>query len=191
MALRRAAALDQLRTIRQHVATTLTVFRFAENLHILVLEFPSLIEQARMLNRVAALVEKADAPRGRVLDDDALATLIRANGYTPETFYFGHNYRAADLARFFRLARRDGIRLNASERRLHDLLHYEGWDKQDVNDALISIPPVGHPSWLGLAARATILHHELSHGEYFSVAAYSKYSGWFWKHVLVSCSESF
>ena len=45
--------------IGRHVTTSLTVFRFADNPHILVLDFASLHEQGKMLNRVAAFVEKA------------------------------------------------------------------------------------------------------------------------------------
>ncbi len=44
--------------IGAHVATSLTVFRFAANPHILVLDFASLHEQGMMLNRIAAFVEE-------------------------------------------------------------------------------------------------------------------------------------
>ena len=47
--------------IGQHIPTALTVFRFADNPHILVLDFASLHEQGKMLNRMAAFVEKARA----------------------------------------------------------------------------------------------------------------------------------
>src|SRR6185437_6671916 len=45
----------------------LTVFRLAENPKIVVLDFASLREQGLMLNRVAALIEKAKLPHDRLL----------------------------------------------------------------------------------------------------------------------------
>src|SRR5690242_14202724 len=60
-------------TIRDHVATGLSIFRFAENPRILVLDFASLRDQGRMLNRVAALEEKSELPHDRVLSDTELA----------------------------------------------------------------------------------------------------------------------
>ena len=47
--------------IGAHVPTSLTVFRLADNPRILVLDFASLHEQGKMLNRVAAFAEKARA----------------------------------------------------------------------------------------------------------------------------------
>ncbi len=44
-----------------------TVFRFAPNPRILVLDFASLLDQGRMLNRIAALVEKSGLPHDRLL----------------------------------------------------------------------------------------------------------------------------
>ena len=90
--------------ISQHVTTALTVFRFADNPAILVLDFASLHEQGKMLNRVAAFVEKARLPHDRVLTDSELNAAIQAKGDTVETYYFGHDYAAASLARFFALA---------------------------------------------------------------------------------------
>ena len=77
------------------------MFRFADNPAILVLDFASLHEQGKMLNRVAAFVEKARLPHDRVLTDSELDAAIQAKGDTVETFYFGHDYAAASLARFF------------------------------------------------------------------------------------------
>ena len=92
--------------ILDHIAVGLTVFRFAANPRILVLDFASLHEQGLMLNRVAALVEKAGLPRDRVLTDAELTAAIAASGDTIDTYYYGHDYSAAALARFFALADR-------------------------------------------------------------------------------------
>src|SRR5580698_9737528 len=56
-------------TILAHVAEHLTVFRFAANANIVVLDFPSLRMQGEMLNRIASLTEKAGLPHNRVLND--------------------------------------------------------------------------------------------------------------------------
>ncbi len=159
----------------------LTIFRFASNPRVLVLDFPDLAAQGRMLNRVAALVEKAGLPRDRVLNDTELAAAIAASGATPATYYYGHDYRAADVLRFFALADKDRIALNADEQRLRALARAAGWNTADPVGALISLPSgaAGNPD-LDASARATILRHELSHGEYFTNPAYAAYVRGFW-----------
>src|SRR5215831_15291531 len=100
---------------------------------ILVLDFASLRRQGLMLNRVAALIEKAAEPRDRVLSDGELDQAIRAHGDTVETYYYGHDYRASDLARFFALADRDGVRLTAEEQTLRSLLRQERFLEPGAN----------------------------------------------------------
>jgi hypothetical protein len=170
--------------ILAHRNDTLAIFRLAANPAVLVLDFPSLAEQGRMLNRIAALVEKAGLPRDRVLDDAALEAAIRNGGGTPETFYYGHNYRAVDLARFFDLADRGGVRLNAEEERLRALLRDIGWLAPGVNAALVSVPHAGVEPWLDMRARAAMLRHELSHGEFFTNPAYAAQVWRFWREML-------
>jgi hypothetical protein len=170
--------------IRNHVPDSLTVFRFAANPKILVLDFPSLRDQGLMLNRVAALVEKAGLPHDRVLTDPELDAAIRARGDTVETFYYGHDYSAAELARFFELADRDHVELTAQEQTLRALLQQEGWLDSRALGALISLPRVGADPKVTPAARAAILRHELAHGEFFSMLAYAAYTRGFWQSVL-------
>ena len=93
------------------------MFRFASNPKILVLDFASLLTQGRMLNRVAALVEKSGLPHDRVMTSFEIAAAIKASGDTVETFYYGHDYDAASVIRFFALADRDNIRLDPEEDR--------------------------------------------------------------------------
>jgi hypothetical protein len=162
----------------------LNVSRFAENPAVVVLDFASLTTQARMLNRVAAFVEKAGAPHDHVLDDAALAGVIRASGAAPETYYYGHDYRAPDLVRFFRLADRDQVRLTAEESWLRELLGRLGWLAGEASGALITLPRVGAEGLIDPAMRHVILHHELSHGEYFTNPDYAAYSALFWNQVL-------
>jgi hypothetical protein len=172
--------------IRAHVAERLTVFRFAPAPAVVVLDFPTLAMQGAMLNRVAALVEKAGLPRDRVLDDAALAAAIRASGDTPETYYFGHDYAAAALARFFALADAGRIALNPAEEWLRALLRQLGWFAPGAVGALITLTRVPQQAVAALdaAARATILHHELSHGLFFTSAAYATYVQRFWDTAL-------
>lgn len=162
----------------------LTIYRFAPNPHVLVLDFPSLRQQGLMLNRIAALVEKAGQPRDRLLTDTELDTAIRSSGETIESYYYGHDYRAADLVRFFALANRDHIPLTLEEEQLRGLLRQEGWLSAEALGALISIPRAGTAKFLDAAARATILHHELSHGEYFTNPAYAYFTRHFWEAVM-------
>ncbi|HET6196316.1 MAG TPA: hypothetical protein VFE12_11195, partial [Acetobacteraceae bacterium] len=171
-------------TIRDHVATGLTIFRLADNPHILVLDFASLREQGQTLNRVAAFVEKAGLPHGRVLTDGELDAAIRAQGDTVETFYFGHDYSAASLSRFFDLADIQRIELGAPEEKLRALLRQEGWLNAGAVGGLISVPAVGSDPRITATARAAILRHELSHGEFFSNPAHAEYVHNFWLREL-------
>jgi len=170
-------------------ATDPTVFRFAPNPKILVLDFASLLEQGRMLNRVAALVEKSGLPHDRVLTSFEIAAAIRARGDTVETFYYGHDYDAGSVRRFFALADRDNIRLVSEEDRLGWLIRQAGWFEPNARAALISIPQVGADAHVSRAARATILHHELSHGEYFTNPAYVAFVHQFWTQTLTTAER--
>jgi hypothetical protein len=163
-----------------HLPTSLTVFRFAGNPRILVLDFASLYEQGKMLNRVAAFVEKAGLPHDRVLTDDELDAAIRAQGDTVETFYLGHDYAAASLARFFALADSERVVLDPQEEKLRALLRQEGWLATDARAGLISLPAVGSDPRITPPARTAILRHELSHGEFFSNPDYAEYVRKFW-----------
>ena len=170
--------------ISEHVATSLTVFRLADNPRVLVLDFASLREQGEMLNRVAALVEKAGMPRDHVLTDSELDAAIHANGDTVETFYLGHDYAASALARFFERADSQRITLDPQEEKLRTLLREEGWLTEDVTAGLISLPAVGSDPRITASVRGAILRHELSHGEFFSNPAYAEYVHDFWlKHL--------
>ena len=172
--------------IREHVATGMMVFRFAPNPRIIVLDFASLRQQGLMLNRIAAFIEKAHMPHDRVLTDAELDKAIRDGGDTVETYYYGHDYSAAELARFFTVADRQGVRLNDEEERLRRLLRQLDWLASGAQGGLISIPRVGADEKVTPSARATILHHELSHGEYFSNPTYAAYVHRFWADVLTA-----
>ena len=163
-------------------SASLSMFRLAENPAILVMDFPSMRDQARMLNRVAVLVETRGQPHDRVLGDDALEKAIRSTGAEPDNFYDGHDYRAGDLVRFFALADRDGIRLNPDELRLRDLLRTLGWTDAGAVGALITIPTLG--AGIDSPARTSILRHEISHGQFFTDPNYAAFTQRFWQTEL-------
>jgi hypothetical protein len=173
------ASIPQIEARR---GTTPALFRLQEDPAVLVLDFPGLHVQAQMLNRVAALIEKADMPRDRVVAEAELDAHIRATGGDPDAYYYGHDYRAADLARFFRLAADQNIPLNPSEIWLRDRLARFGWLQQAAVGALISIPGVG--AGIDATSRTTIFRHELSHAVYFTDPAYVALTQHLWTGML-------
>lgn len=175
--------------ILAHQATAPTIFRLAENPHVFVVDFPSLASQGAALNRVAALVEKVGQPRDRVLDDGALAHAIAASGDTPDTYYYGHNYRGRDLERFFALADRDGIALTPEEAwlreaaaRLRRLL------PSSEDFALISVPGLGQR--VDPAMRRAILHHEIGHGHFFTDARFAAHVARIWRETFTEAERA-
>lgn len=158
--------------------------RLAENRDILVITFASLAAQGEAMNRLAAFVEKAGQPRNRVLNDYELAT---ATAPDPETYYLGHDYDAAALRRFFALADRDAIRLNAAEEELRRLLTQEGLLAAGATGALVTAAAPGPE--LDEAARRAVLWHEMSHGEYFTRPAYADWTRRFWRETLTDAER--
>lgn len=161
---------------------------------VLVIEFPDLEAQGQAMNRVAALLEKAGAPRDTVLDDAALQALIRRSGDLPATFYQGHDYRANGLQRFFRLAERQGVALNPVERRLRDLLVRWKLLSRDTRrasaQALVTFTAPDARSGAGVGVeidaqrRTAVFEHELSHGRYFTDPAYRARCAAFWRQRM-------
>ena len=178
------------RQILADVPNHLTVFRFAANPRIVVLDFPSLRMQGLMLDRVAALIEKAGLPRDRVVSEAELLAAVHAHGDTISTYYYGHDYSAADLARFFALAKQDHVTLNPQERRLRALMSQLGWFAPGVQAGLITLPREGANPYVTQEARSVILSHELSHGEFFSDPAYAAYVRHFWAHTLTASERA-
>lgn len=178
------------RQILAEAPATLAVFRYASNPNIVVLDFPTLREQGLMLDRVAALVEKAGLPRERVVSWAELLAKIHAHGDTVGTYYYGHDYSAAALARFFALARQDHRHLNAQEQRLHALLVQLGWLRPGVTAGLITLPKAGANRYVTPIALDVILTHELSHGEFFSNPAYAAYVYRFWQDGLTAAQRA-
>ena len=177
---------------------TLELYHPDGNERILFLKFPSLAEQARMLNRVAAFVEKKGAPKDRVMSGAELADFIKGSGTEPEDFYLGHDYAARDLARFFAEAAHDQETLNPDEELLRRILIAEkairpvggGYEAEMPPKAAISYAEHSRPGRTDQAEpdyaslRCTVAEHELSHGVYFTQARYSASVGKFWRHGM-------
>jgi hypothetical protein len=158
----------------------LALFRLAAAPKILVLSFPSLHQQALTLDRVGAFVEKAGMPHDRVLSSAELADRLAQVGEDFDTFYYAHDYRAADLARFFAAADAGHVALDADERGLEALLGREAMLQGSNPGAIISVPPLSQHPPIDARARAAILRHEVSHGVYFTDPPYAAYTAHFW-----------
>jgi hypothetical protein len=165
---------------------TTKISHLAADPDIVVIDFPTLADQGLTLNRVAALIEKAGLPRDRVLNDSELNQAITTAGDTVETYYYGHDYQAADLAKFFTLADADNISLNPHEFWLKTLLTQLGWLSGDnltpnTTGAIITLPAATPP--IDQHMRAVILHHEISHGAFYTIPAYASYATNFWNSL--------
>ena len=178
------------------------VSRMRGNPAVLVIEFPSLLAQGEACNRMAALLEKNGSQRDRVLDDSALRRLIEAGGDNAATFYLGHDYDAEGLARFFNTAQTQGVTLNPAELRLRQLLvdarlllrQAQAGDapyRSAGNGALVSFsaqqaddPKTRPDESVDAPRRASVLRHELSHGEFFTRAEYRDHCWNFWRRLL-------
>lgn len=165
------------------------VYRLVENPRILLIDFPSLAEQGRAMNRLAALIEKSGMPHDRVLSEAEMATAIP----NPDTYYFAHDYAATSLARFFSLAEAETQPLNQQERDLLALLvgarviertasGYVAAKPEMAVVTLVQPEPAGET--VDAALRDTMLHHEVSHGEFFTNPAYRAHSERFWRERM-------
>ena len=157
--------------------------------YVVVIDFPSLASQGQTLDRVAAFVEKAGTPRNRVLDDQELLAAILQSGAQPDTYYYGHDYQVADLARFFTLADAEGIKLNPWEQWLRRLLYQSGWLQPGARGAIISLAAAGGA--LTADMRPVILHHEISHGAFFTEPVYRAYAENFWFTLPADARDKF
>lgn len=190
--------MDAAELLRQPGAPNWRLARWRGNPQVLVLEFPDLAQQGAAMNRVAAFIEKAGAPRDRVLSNDDLARLIARNGDNAQTFYQGHDYVAEHLARFFSLARAQQQALNPAEQRLLDLLLEKrvllaegaGYTAQGLQ-AIVTFtqpqaddPRTPQDEAVDSRRRESVLLHELSHGLFFTNRPYREHCWRFWREGL-------
>ncbi len=171
-------------------ADSVIVSRFEPNPHILVLDFPNLAAQGRAFNRIAAFLEKRGISRDHVLDDKELAAAIAEDNSTVETYYYGHDYRQADIVRFFATADRQKMTLSPAEQDLRALLGREGLLSATTDEAVISIPREGSDPFVDASGRASLLRHELSHGQYFTDPVYAAYVREFWNTGMTDADRA-
>jgi hypothetical protein len=187
------ARLSQILAVR-HLGTA--IYRPSENPRVLVIDFPSLTEQAYAMNRLAALIEKDGTPRDRLLSDAEMAALTD----NAATFYFAHDYAATSLAKFFSMAESESEALNAQEKDLLVLLLAAhvldrggagGYVPGTPEMAVISLvqpqaddPGTPEDETVDPALRDTMLRHEMSHGEFFTNEAYRRHCERFWRERL-------
>jgi hypothetical protein len=174
------------------------VARLQDNPAVLVIEFPTLAAQGAAMNRLAALLEKAEAPRDRVLGNGELAELIARSGDSAQTFYQGHDYSGSGLARFFDLARRQSQPLNDEEHRLLQLLLAHGVLLQTPQglqapglQAVVTFTAVqaddratAADETIDAHRRESVLRHEISHGHFFTRPGYAEHCRRFWREAL-------
>lgn len=173
--------------IAAHRATAPRLLRLAENPRIFVLDFPDLASQGAALNRIAALVEKAGAPRDRVLAEAELRALLARTGQRAESYYYGHDYRGSDVARFLALAARDGVPLNPGEQWVAEQYALARRAEPVGEIALLSIVAPGGP--VDMAARRTTLRHEIGHGHDFTLPFYAAHVRRVWQEQLVEAER--
>lgn len=175
---------------------SLALYRTPLNARVLILDFPDFAAQASAMMRIGLLVEDQRAPRDRVLDHGEARRLLADRGDF-DTIYIGHDYRAADLARFFTLAPAAG--LSPEEKQVLRVLirqrvlrpTRDGFQPIEPAQAVISlaVPSAGNPR--GEAQRALVLRHERAHGEYFTHAFYRARCHRFWRDVLTEEQRAF
>ena len=159
------------------------LLRLRENPAIFVIVWPDLDTQAAGMNRVAALVEKDGLPRDRVASEAELNIAYARTNDSAATWLLGHDYRLADLERFFALAGRDGIALGSQELWLRDQLAIiRGLRSEGQPAALITIAAPDPRQTDSM--RAAVLHHELGHGHYFTVPDFAAHVQQTWQERL-------
>ncbi len=165
-----------------------SLLRLRENPRVFVLLFPSLAAQGATLNRAAALVEKAGLPRDRLLDGVELAAAIARSGDTPETWYLGHDYRSADLARFFALAERDRVALTEAELWLREQFVTALALAGSGPFAFVSVANPG--GQLDAAMRNAVLRHEIGHGHYFTLPGFAEHVRAVWQNGFTAAERA-
>lgn len=179
------------------VTDRFTAYFLRSNPRTLVLDFPTIREQARMFGRVIMFVERGGAPKTKVMTVPEVQKWLTQNSERLESLTMGNNFRAGELARFFNTARLQGEPLTVDETRLYNwslemqVLRDEelGVSVVEPELVLISFPQVSlvpgcASCGITPALRNVILEHELSHARYATDTAYQNYVVWFWSQAM-------
>ena len=153
---------------------TWEIFRWDRFPSLLIVDTADYFVQDRLLKRLAFFVEKAGF-RGRLASDAEIAALHGWNA---------HDYRAADLARFFDTARKTNFPLLDEERRLERILLDEGIIRTDGNNiaagsgGIISVSRESADYLRGL-----FMVHEGFHGLFFIDEDFRNFSRGRWERL--------
>lgn len=182
--------------ILENQSSVVKVFAYQGRPLIALIDFPDLLAQGRMFNRLVALIERIGAPRERVLSNEELARFIQSTGRSEASFAYGNDFLVAELVVFFNLADLGSIDLTAEERALREYLLEQRlmvvrngfYQALRPGAVILSLPQVkagvgGLPAVTSLA-RLTILAHELAHAEYYTSRTYANYCRHFWAEVM-------
>lgn len=191
--------IDQIRDRANQYSPQTELIQWDTNKDVFVVDFTNLKEQGTAMNRLAAFIEKKDAPKDRVLHDRELQDYIRShNNANPDVFYVGHDYKADDLVRFFNTARQNQITLNPQEVILQQTLLRNGFMReengtlkmQEPLKALVTFPEnqndnpqTSENEKIDQDYRELVLNHELSHGVLFTSKEYADYCRDFWNNM--------
>ena len=188
--------VSDVAAIESFHSAQLAIHGIAGNPAVFIFDFPTLEQQGRMFSRILALIERQGGERERVLTDAELDRLIKASGKGAATYAYGNDFRVGELVKFFNMASDDRIALNEDEGRLRDFLlasgamarKFEFYNAVPPDRVVISIPQSARAAAGRVAVtpqlRTAILHHELSHGEFYSNDAYADYCRRFWAGVM-------
>ncbi|KIF82495.1 hypothetical protein [Noviherbaspirillum autotrophicum] len=183
------------------VVTGFTPYLLSENSRVVVIDFPSLREQARMFGRVVLFVERHGAPKTRVMTQSEVQQWLEQHAQRIETLTVGNNFRASQLARFFNTARLQDVALSGDEQQLRDWLLQAGLLRpvdttlvaSEPETVIITLPQVSAvPGCVACtvkdAHRKVILEHELSHAHFSTDAHYRDYVMSFWSGMASQAS---
>lgn len=179
------------------VTDRFTAYFLRSNPRALVLDFPTIREQARMFGRIILFVERGGAPKTKVMTVPEAQKWLAQNSEKLESLTMGNNFRAGELARFFNTARFQGEPLTVDETRLSKwLLEVQVLRDEELGVAvvepeliLVSFPqssnvPGCASCGVTPALRAVVLEHELAHARYATDTAYQNYVVWFWTQAM-------
>jgi hypothetical protein len=80
--------------------------------------------------------------------------------------------------------------LSDEEERLRGILSGAGMLHESAEGAVISIPREGSDPFVDASGRQSLLRHELSHGEFFTVPAYADFSRRFWNQEMAETDRA-
>ena len=184
---------DQLYTAR-HAARVF--YRLEDDPRVLVLDMPDVVDQARVFARIVIFIERANAPRHRILSVPDIKRWQEVNKETLATLTIGNNIRADNFTRFFNTARQQGEAITEDEAWLLEHLLKEGvlrevhggYVTQAPEQIVISAPQPALKECatclITQARRELILRHELAHARFVTDQVYRDYVEWFWHNQL-------